>query len=699
MERKLLCLLIVDLFAVASPAFAQSDDFRLAGSVSVGGIHVDDYDTKDASKLNEYRDLESGGLLGFDLKGRGSRYWLDAFGENLGRDDQYVALRGGSYDVFKYRLWTDSLKHNLLFNGLTPYANGTGTVQTATFPRLDTSTWNPIDKGFKRRDDGAMFEFQGVNPWYARVEANQVSSSGTKTGSGAQGTSPGNGFVEFAFPVEYKTRNLSVEGGYATRALQANLSWMLSKFENGEESFSWTNGYWGNGTDRTYLAADNRYSRVAGNVTWRQLPWDAVLAARFTADELTSSVGLATTALGGTAGQILATGPSMGTFDGKVKNSTFSLSANAAPVKGLDGRLYYNWRKRDDDSPPVSFNSSDMPGPWPNRNFSYEKHNYGFDAYYRIDRENRIGGGYDYLETDRDGRFDFDRTKDKRLFLEYKNSMLEDVSARLKYTRLERSSEFLYAGVGTGPTDYFYWYRYNRAFDLTDVKQDQWKLTLDYSPIQNLDLGFEGIIKKNDFDQNTLGRLKDDRREVYVNASYGFPNGIRFTIFGDNEEIKYDSRHRVAGTNYEPSTPPDASNYNWTGAIKDRNWAAGFAIDWPATEKLAVKFSAIYYKTDGNVDLSLQEGVPTSVVPPVPVNAWDDTRRTSFNVKAVYTFSKSLTLTGGYAYEKYEASDAQFDGYRNTIPNSSNQDSYLNGTYAFQPYKASILYGLVTWRF
>jgi hypothetical protein len=125
----------------------------------------------------------------------------------------------------------------------------------------------------------------------------------------------------------------------------------------------------------------------------------------------------------------------------------------------------------------------------------------------------------------------------------------------------------------------------------------------------------------------------------------------------------------------------------------------GVALDWPIAAKFRLNASAIYYKTDGMVDLQLQEGVPTSVVRPVPLTYFDDTKKTSFNVKGVYDFSKSLSLTAGYAYEKYEYSDEQYNGYRYTIPASSNQNSYLSGIYAFPQYKANIFYGFVSWRF
>ena len=110
MKKKLISILIANLF-VAAPAFAQSDAFKLEGSVSLGGIYNDE-DAVDAAKMNDIRDLTNGVLFGWDIKGRSSTYWFDFFGENIGRDDQYINLKGGMYGAFKYRLYSDSLTRN-----------------------------------------------------------------------------------------------------------------------------------------------------------------------------------------------------------------------------------------------------------------------------------------------------------------------------------------------------------------------------------------------------------------------------------------------------------------------------------------------------------------------------------------------------------------------------------------------------------
>ena len=178
MKKKLISILIANLF-VAAPAFAQSDEFKLQGTVSLGGIYNDE-DAVDAAKMNDIRDLTNGGLFGWDIKGGNSKYWLNFFGENIAREDQYIDLKGGMYGAFKYRLYSDSLTRNQLFGGKTPYAGaGSSNVTASGFPLLNTATWNSVDVGYDRRDDGGAFEWgTGNNPWFFRVDGNQVTHGG-----------------------------------------------------------------------------------------------------------------------------------------------------------------------------------------------------------------------------------------------------------------------------------------------------------------------------------------------------------------------------------------------------------------------------------------------------------------------------------------------------------------------------------------
>jgi hypothetical protein len=319
MSKKQLSVLIASLFAV-TPALAQSDDFRAQGSVSAGGIYVNTKSgDNDLSKLNEYQDMSNGMLSTIDLKGRNSKSWIDLSGENFGRDDLYFSVRGGMYDVFKARAYTNWIPHNFLFDGITPYA-GTGSAsQLAVFPQPNPGTWNHIDIGYQRKDTGGYFEFQKMSPWYFRVEGNQVSTQGTKLGAASNGLSPGNGYVDLAFPVNYETNNVSFEGGYATRNMTFSVNYLVSNFGNKNETISWTNPYGNNLPDQSWLAPDNDYQKLTLNGTMRGLPWKSTISARYTWDETKSSTPINPIVLnptGSAASSYLNLQPDTGTYDG-----------------------------------------------------------------------------------------------------------------------------------------------------------------------------------------------------------------------------------------------------------------------------------------------------------------------------------------------------------------------------------------------
>lgn len=724
MSKTQLSILIASLF-VAAPALAQSDDFLFKGSVTAGGIWSDVNDTKDSSKFSEYQDLSNGMLSNIGFTGRTSRSWIDAYGENFGRDDQYFSVRGGMYDVFKARAYTSSMPHNFLFNGLTPYVGSGGPTLTATFPNPNSANWQNVNIGYERKDTGGMIEFKSQSPWYFRVDGNQVRFEGTKIGAASNGTSPGNGYVDLALPVQTQTNNASFEGGYTTRTMTFTASYLTSTFGNSNETVSWNNPFWNNGVDRTYLAPENTYQRFALNGTIRALPWSSTLAARYTWDESKSTANVASLALdapntGGTSPFYRATNPTESTFNGKETRQTFTLGWSATPLAGLDTRAYYNWQKMNNEGNEIEFNSVGgllcAGAPCANDLWHYEKQNAGVDAYWRINKGNRFGVGYDWNNI-KQNRFDFDDTTNNVFFAEWKNTSRDNLTARLKYTYNQRRSTFLLGDEGVNANDPAYLERFVRAFDLANVDQQKVKLVLDWSPTDMVGVAVEYQYKDNKYKDTALGRTKDTRNEIFANLTYGAPSSWRLTLFGDYEEVKYDSSHRYVGagtcpsvsatppppitaTNcFDPSTEPNRLAYNWSANVKTNNWLIGVGLDFPAGDKLMVTGSLLYEQTDGSSDMTAQNNYGN----PLPLPNYPNVKITSFNLKGVYTVDKNWSVTGGYAYQKYDYTDDAFTGYQNTIPypgvTNNTSQSYLNGWNANQPYNANIVYLLGTYKF
>jgi len=397
MNRRTMPVLIAGLFA-AAPALAQTIPWITEGAVTVGGIGVNE-SGRDLSKIEEYQDLNSGVLSNVFLKGRDNKNWVDFYGENFGRDDQYISLRGGQYDIFKYRIYTNWIPHNFVYQALTPFQGAGGTLLTpiASFPMPNPSTWNSINIGYERKDTGGYFEWQAQSPWYFRAEGNQVTFDGSKIGSGALGTSPGNGFMDLIIPVQYTTNNASAEAGYNTRSMLYSVNFLYSKFDNGNTSLRWTNPFFGNNLDTTYLPLDNNYWRIALNGVLRDLPLASNLSARYTYAKTTDDgpVPLAALTSGSSSGTgvYVPTLPNTNQFNGEFITQTFSVSLNSTPIKNLDTKIYYNWNRLENNSTEIVFAPESLincGGPCENALYSYRKNNFGLEGIWRMEP---IGSG------------------------------------------------------------------------------------------------------------------------------------------------------------------------------------------------------------------------------------------------------------------------------------------------------------------
>ena len=484
MTKKQLSILIASLFA-ATPLLAQTTDpFLSTGQVSAGGIVTDansKADREDFSKFNEYQDLTNGMLSTFGIQGRNSQSWINAYGENFGRDDMYVDLRGGMYDVFKARAYTNWLPHNFLFNGLTPYVGSGGQTLSAAFPNPNSANWQNLNLGYERKDTGGYFEWQQQSPWYFRVDGNQVKFSGTRPGSSSNTTSPGGGYSDLAMPQQYETNNAAFEVGYTTRTMTITASYLASNFGNDFENISWNNPAFGSNIDRTYLPPDNHYQRFALNGTWRALPWNSTLALRYTWDETKSDSNVGTQVLNAATGSVyLPTQPSTDTFNGDEKRQTFTAGWSATPIANLDTRAVLQLAEDEQrrHRRHVLPERGDLADAAPARNFfenelfHYEKQNAGVDAWWRFSRANRLGFGYDWFNQKQD-RFDFDDETTNTVWVEWKNTSLDTLMARIKYSYLQRTADFLLSDAGANANDPAYLERFVRAFDLTNLKQNR----------------------------------------------------------------------------------------------------------------------------------------------------------------------------------------------------------------------------------
>src|SRR5512134_3383689 len=178
--KRLIAVLVSSLFASA-PALAADAPFNWTGSASLGyrwsdidgGARNGAFGTspttvqpfagpRDEAKANEYRDLTSTVFGVFDVRGASPNYYFYGFGENFGRDDQFIDLRGGAWGVWRAQFYNDKIPHNLSWNALSPLIDPTGTVQSAPAgaypPARDPALWTSFDYGIQRNTTGGAIE-------------------------------------------------------------------------------------------------------------------------------------------------------------------------------------------------------------------------------------------------------------------------------------------------------------------------------------------------------------------------------------------------------------------------------------------------------------------------------------------------------------------------------------------------------------
>lgn len=65
--------------------------------------------------------------------------------------------------------------------------------------------------------------------------------------------------------------------------------------------------------------------------------------------------------------------------------------------------------------------------------------------------------------------------------------------------------------------------------------------------------------------------------------------------------------------------------------------------------------------------------------------------------KIIYNASKSMTLSVGYAHERFKYNDAALDNYNYKV--SANGQNYLTGAYSDPNYSANVVFASVAYRF
>ena len=83
-----------------------------------------------------------------------------------------------------------------------------------------------------------------------------------------------------------------------------------------------------------------------------------------------------------------------------------------------------------------------------------------------------------------------------------------------------------------------------------------------------------------------------------------------------------------------------------------------------------------------------------------PITNFDNTTRTSLNIKGIYNADRHWEFTAGYSREEYRYSDIGYDNTQYFVQAAAaTQNSYVTGQFSYQPYTADIVYFVTKYKY
>ena len=184
--------------------------------------------------------------------------------------------------------------------------------------------------------------------------------------------------------------------------------------------------------------------------------------------------------------------------------------------------------------------------------------------WWKFARGNRLGFGWDYYNLDQD-RFDYDKSHPNKLWVEYKNTMLDSLAARLKYQYIKRDSDSNLSDAGIDANDPNYLLRYTSAFDLQSSTTNLLKLNLDWNPMaQRRACRSKASGARRTTTTSRWAARSNDRQGYFLSGKWAAADKVSLNAFGSWEQTKYPSNHRYIGSvSSGTGTAPNNSPPGW----------------------------------------------------------------------------------------------------------------------------------------
>jgi hypothetical protein len=247
--------------------------------------------------------------------------------------------------------------------------------------------------------------------------------------------------------------------------------------------------------------------------------------------------------------------------------------------------------------------------------------------------------------------------------------------------------------------------------DHAERDQTRTGFNIELSPASTFDLTFAYFRRNAEFNNRPAEAANDP-------TSYSGLLSAKYDSFTGEVDFRPNPRIELSAYyTYEKDAQEDQAvtltsgnlnnKLNYLGTDKTNTFGLNFVYQI-VPDKWTFKLMARNQKVDGLMDITAAETgafynpgrttlVPAGTGGAGDVDEWDDTRITTFGMQLEYAIAKAWKVSGGYAYEKYEFSDAFSSGTEYSPVESTRVGMYLKPNSG--PYSANVFYTRLTYRF
>jgi MtrB/PioB family decaheme-associated outer membrane protein len=696
------------------------------------------------------------GIGDFQLRGSdprdsgGTRYW-DVEGRDLGFDDRSFIAKFGQQGTWGVQLSYDGIPYRAV-NGFKSVWDGSGhlsaglggTLIPLAYPSTPLfafkapvqSLWQPIPDtalagqlvtfklGTQRDIFAGNVKYQW-NDWTITgslkhehktgYQANSLTIGGTPSLTTASAARPTSGVTSalgyFAQPIDYDTDRYDLTAALNTQRMQFQVGYTFHNFTDNLTMFNAQNAF-GFNPLTSYNPAGSSAVTAASIFAPYSLPpsnsahqframfgYNVTPTTRVNANfqyGLQLQNDTFQTATGNPAQTI---SPTNASYNGVMQNLYGNVSVTSQLMDKVDVRLAYTIDNRDNQSPGGKYaadwlsNYSASPASYTSIPFSYNRQALTGEVGYKIAQGWKLTATNVFETTYRSYANASWVTQDTGT-LKLRGQLADDLYGAISYSHQDRNAHTynnnytwtVFGDTARDPAGFYMYFETSR-------KHDEIKTSLDYAPVNSVNVTLMAKAAKDTYPGSTYGLRNNNNFVVGPDVSWQVTPTLSTHAFYSYQSLQYEQ-----ASLYESSTTAALSATTgyavpWTNKTTDDVHTAGISADWQAIKDV-LKITADYTFAYGNTAYAMGDSVVflgSAVVSPVAptanaaiINMANDRSMLSLiSIRGEYTIRPDITLLFGYAFERFTNKDPANGYAANTyanviLPGTSNYNEAIH---------------------